>query len=696
MASGAPPLRQLAARRPPVPSIGFLFGCCMVGAALIVMLVAGRAVVRDSMDYRSHVEAIDAQTALDAALRLMEKVALERGPTFSLLTGTAAVDGTARQAVDAARAATRASMAELRRRLARLQDYTDTPVRARVAVLAGAVDGLDATWRESRRVIDEGLARPPGARETDLTEVYAGAEVTLQKNLVPLLNGLQARVAVGAPDAASIVQIARYAADLREIAGLQASLVTAPIAEARPFIPQELAAAERMEGELDRLSTQVDAAIGYVGEPPALVAAWRLAQAGYFTQGRAMIDQVLTGARAGRYPTPLPAFIKVMVTQLPSLIALRDAASAAATEKAANSRDTAWTSVVVSSLVLILVIAAVVGLMAWFRRVVVLPLIGLTKKVDQLASGDHDVEIDLIDRRDEIGGLARAMRSFRDALRETDRLRAAQARAQAATEAANRAVQVANLQLESRVQERTSELLAAQQEIIKKERLSAIGQLTATVAHELRNPLGAIRNTVVTLRAIAGDSNSELERPVSRIERSVVRCDKIVAELLDFARTGEPKLRPLVGDRWLDMVIDEISLPSGITIERYLQAPAVRVALDHERFRRVLVNLIDNAAQAIQSRESDGENVIRISTRATAAYEVIVEDTGAGISPENLPRIFEPLFTTKSAGTGLGLPTVRQIVEQHRGTITVASEVGQGTTVTLRIPFWEQQDEIAA
>jgi signal transduction histidine kinase len=333
--------------------------------------------------------------------------------------------------------------------------------------------------------------------------------------------------------------------------------------------------------------------------------------------------------------------------------------------------------------------------MAWFRRLVVLPLIGLTAKVEQLASGNHAIEIGLTERGDEIGGLARAMRSFRDALRETHRLRAEQSRAQAETEAANLAVQVANQQLERRVEERTQELLTAQQELIRKERLSAIGQLTATVAHELRNPLNAIRNTVVAMRTMASGHDLPLERPIFRIERSVVRCNQIVAELLDFARTSEPKLRPVQGDRWVGEVLDDISLPGGITLERDLGAPNAQVALDHERFRRVLINLIDNAAQAIQGCEGD-ERRVMVSTCASQAFEIMVEDTGPGISPENLPKIFEPLFSTKSSGTGLGLPTVKQIVEQHGGTITIASEVGKGTVVTVRLAICVPQEVIAA
>ena len=121
-------------------------------------------------------------------------------------------------------------------------------------------------------------------------------------------------------------------------------------------------------------------------------------------------------------------------------------------------------------------------------------------------------------------------------------------------------------------------------------------------------------------------------------------------------------------------------------LELRLNAPDAHVALDQERFRRVLINLIDNSAQAMQDNEGRDRR-ITVSTIKSTAFEIVVEDTGAGISPEILPKIFEPLFSTKSIGTGLGLPTVKQIVEQHGGSISVASVVGRGTSVRICLPY---------
>jgi signal transduction histidine kinase len=308
------------------------------------------------------------------------------------------------------------------------------------------------------------------------------------------------------------------------------------------------------------------------------------------------------------------------------------------------------------------------------RQFIVGPLTAITDAMGRLSQGDMAITIDEAPRRDEIGILGRALMIFRDQslkLRENvENLNAAHAE-----------IRELNLELEARVEERTLQLRETQNELFRKERLSTIGQLTATVAHELRNPLSAIRNTIFSLQAMAKAQGLTLERSYSRIERSITRCDRIIADLLDFTRVKELKLRRQNLDEWIGSVLDEQHMPAGITLERTLGAGGAIALLDEDRFRRVLINLIENAVQAIQGAGNSGR--ISVSTAPHLAIEI--EDTGPGIQPDVLPKIFDPLFSTKSFGTGLGLPTVRQIVEQHRGTVTVESELGRGTRVRIQL-----------
>lgn len=237
--------------------------------------------------------------------------------------------------------------------------------------------------------------------------------------------------------------------------------------------------------------------------------------------------------------------------------------------------------------------------------------------------------------------------------------------------------------------------LFAEAELLKKERLSVLGQLTATVAHELRNPLSAIRNTLFTLKEITG-SGSKLDRPIARMERSIERCDRIIGDLLEYARNRDLRRAEVTFDAWLAETLAEHPLPAGIRLVAELRAGSAAVPLDPDRIRRVVINLVDNAAQALAERPPGADSRITVRTAIDGdQLELAVEDTGPGISPENLSRIFEPLFSTKSFGTGLGLATVRQIITQHDGRIGVRSEVGAGTAFTVRLPLRPKLEEVA-
>jgi signal transduction histidine kinase len=230
--------------------------------------------------------------------------------------------------------------------------------------------------------------------------------------------------------------------------------------------------------------------------------------------------------------------------------------------------------------------------------------------------------------------------------------------------------------------------LAAEAELLKSERLSVLGQLTATVAHELRNPLSAIRNSLFTVKELAATAGLKLDRPAGRMERSIERCDRIISDLLEYTRNRELNLTSVSFDRWLAGVLAEQQVAPTVALTTELAATDEAVPVDADRMRRVVINLFENAAQALAELPADREKRITVRTGAVDGELVLeIEDTGPGIPPANLEHIFEPLFSTKSFGTGLGLPTVKQIVNQHGGTIAVDSEVGRGTCVSVRLPL---------
>jgi signal transduction histidine kinase len=236
--------------------------------------------------------------------------------------------------------------------------------------------------------------------------------------------------------------------------------------------------------------------------------------------------------------------------------------------------------------------------------------------------------------------------------------------------------------------------LVAEAELLKKERLSVLGQLTATVAHELRNPLSAIRNTLFSIREMTSRDGLKLDRPIGRMERSIERCNRIIGDLLEYARTRELKRAPVQFERWLSEVLAEQAVPAPVTLAENFNAAEATLMIDGDRIRRVVINLVENAAQALVEMAPDGrERTITLHTRPLDdALELTIEDNGPGILPENRARIFEPLFSTKSFGTGLGLATVKQIVAQHDGTIDLDSEMGRGTRFIIRLPCKEKAE----
>jgi signal transduction histidine kinase len=241
--------------------------------------------------------------------------------------------------------------------------------------------------------------------------------------------------------------------------------------------------------------------------------------------------------------------------------------------------------------------------------------------------------------------------------------------------------------LEELVEIRTREARLAEEELLRTERLSALGRLIATVGHELRTPLGTLRAALHTIAgAVRQAEVAGLARVVAIAERSIVRCDAIVEELLDYTRQRALHLEATAIDEWLGALLDEAPPVDGVEVVRHLGA-GVLVPCDREQLRRAVTNLVLNAVQALGASLLAERRLSVSSAVHGGVVEIAVVDTGPGIPSADLPRVFEPLYTTKPDGVGLGLPLARQIVEQHGGTLFLQSVVGRGTSVFLRLPL---------
>jgi len=297
------------------------------------------------------------------------------------------------------------------------------------------------------------------------------------------------------------------------------------------------------------------------------------------------------------------------------------------------------------------------------------PILALTKRVQRIGKGHIDEPLQ-IQSYDEMGILGKAFNEMTKELKETT---------------------VSKDSLEELVEERTKELKTAQSELLRKEKLATLGQLTATVSHELRNPLGAMRPSMFVIQKRSDKKDEKMQQAIERVDRNVTRCDRIIDELLDFTRTTEIETQATNIDAWLNTTLSEITIPKGIELVYQPGLGELELGIDTGRMRRALINIIDNACQAMTSEDNPNQGkkdaTLTVTTHLNdGRAEIEVSDTGPGIPDDVLPKIFEPLYSTKTFGVGLGMATIRQIAQQHGGDVEIKSTNSKGTTVGIWLP----------
>jgi signal transduction histidine kinase len=247
-------------------------------------------------------------------------------------------------------------------------------------------------------------------------------------------------------------------------------------------------------------------------------------------------------------------------------------------------------------------------------------------------------------------------------------------------------------------------LKEAQDENVRRGRMAQLGQLTATVAHEIRNPLGAVRTAAFLIERKVKDKGLCIEQQLVRISNGITRCDAIITQLLDFSRSRALQCETVMADEWLERIVSEEAekLPAVVAIKCQLGLGGLGAEIDTSRMSRVIVNLLSNASEAMVGKGDELEKfttpepLITIDSRLTArGVEIAVSDNGPGIAPEHLQKILEPLFTTKNFGTGLGLPAVEKILQEHGGGLEVASPPGEGARFTAWFPVKQPETKAA-
>jgi signal transduction histidine kinase len=238
--------------------------------------------------------------------------------------------------------------------------------------------------------------------------------------------------------------------------------------------------------------------------------------------------------------------------------------------------------------------------------------------------------------------------------------------------------------LEVQVAKKTEELVKAQERLVEAERLAAIGQIGGTVSHEFRNQLGVMRNAVFYLRTKLKGSDPKIKKHLNILDTEIIQTDKIIEDILSFARTKSTecshinihdlfeKIEQIVGFNDYPAIQFTLNVDEGIQ----------EIYCDASQFVQIMVNIIKNAIDSIVAH---GAINIEVS-RDVDCLLICVTDSGTGIPDDVLEHVFEPLYTTKARGTGLGLPTVKILVERLDGDIDISSIVGEGTQVMIKIP----------
>ena len=297
---------------------------------------------------------------------------------------------------------------------------------------------------------------------------------------------------------------------------------------------------------------------------------------------------------------------------------------------------TAQEGIILLSMVFIILMGGImITALVWVNMGVLKPLTQFQEGTEIIANGDLDHQIG-ITKRDEIGELAKSFEKMRLSLKKS------------------------------------------------------ISALAGGVGHELRNPLGAIKNAVYFLNMMLEEPEPEIKETLEILEKEIVISENIISSLLDFAHPRPLRLQKVDINDVVQKALSRITVPDEVKVSSQLNIALPSIQADPDQLTQVFNNIISNAIQAMPE---GGQLVIKSEAPSPGWVTISIKDTGVGIPEENLEKLFEPLFTTKAKGIGLGLSVSQTLAKGHGGNIEVQSEVGKGSTFKVQLPISQKEEK---
>ena len=226
-------------------------------------------------------------------------------------------------------------------------------------------------------------------------------------------------------------------------------------------------------------------------------------------------------------------------------------------------------------------------------------------------------------------------------------------------------------------------LREAQDELVRKEKLAVLGQVAGSVGHELRNPLGVMSNAVYFLQTVLSDADETTREYLNIIKSEIAASERIVSDLLDSVRTKPPHPEAVGVAKLIERILRKYTMPPSVSVQLDIPATLPPLRADPQQIQQVFSNLISNGVEAMP--EGGVLEIRAVENKPEGTITVSVRDSGIGMTPEQLGKLFQPLYTTKARGIGLGMVVVKNLIQANGGSVTVQSEAGKGTVIAVML-----------